>query len=59
MVLGVMTVMLGALADLIGRNRLLLEQTLERLRAIEDRMGDDNTRDSEKMVAPPSRRKRA
>lgn len=59
MVLGVMTIMLGALADLIGRNRLLLEQTLERLRSLEDRMADENMRDSEKMVAPPSRRKRA
>ena len=38
MVLGVMTIMLGALADLIGRNRLLLEQTLERVRALEERM---------------------
>ena len=40
MVLGVMTIMLGALADLIGRNRVLLEQTLERLRALEDKVGD-------------------
>ena len=40
MVLGVMTIMLGALADLIGRNRLLLEQALERLRALEERVGD-------------------
>lgn len=39
MVLGVFTVMMGALADLIGRNRLLLEQALERLRAIEERVG--------------------
>jgi glycosyltransferase involved in cell wall biosynthesis len=38
MVLGVISVMLGALADLIGRNRQLLEQTLERVRAIEERM---------------------
>jgi glycosyltransferase involved in cell wall biosynthesis len=36
LVLGVMTVMMGALADLIGRNRVLLEQTLERLRALEE-----------------------
>jgi hypothetical protein len=28
--------MLGALADLIGRNRNLLEQTLERVRRLED-----------------------
>ena len=43
LVLGVMTVMLGALADLIGRNRLLLEQTLERLRAIEEKMAKPET----------------
>jgi hypothetical protein len=30
--------MLGALADLIGRNRQLLEQTLERVRMLEDKM---------------------
>jgi glycosyltransferase involved in cell wall biosynthesis len=38
LVLGVITIMLGALADLIGRNRLLLEQTLERVRALEERL---------------------
>ena len=38
MVLGVISVMLGAPADLIGRNRQLLELTLERVRAIEERM---------------------
>lgn len=38
LVLGVVTVMLGALADLIGRNRQLLEQTLERVRAMEEKM---------------------
>jgi glycosyltransferase involved in cell wall biosynthesis len=36
LVLGIITIMLGALADLIGRNRQLLEQTLERVRALED-----------------------
>ncbi len=40
MVLGVVVVMLGALADLVARNRLLLEQTLERLRAIEEQVGE-------------------
>lgn len=39
MVLGVMTIMLGALADLIGRNRALLEQTLERIRSLEEKVG--------------------
>jgi hypothetical protein len=42
LVLGVMTIMLGALADLVGRNRLLLEQALERLRAGEEKVGDQN-----------------
>ena len=36
LVLGIVTILLGALADLIGRNRQLLEQALERLRAIEE-----------------------
>jgi hypothetical protein len=31
--------MLGAVADLIGRNRILMEQTLERLRMLEDGLG--------------------
>jgi hypothetical protein len=35
-VLRMLAMMLGAVADLIGRNRVLLEQTLERLHAIED-----------------------
>ena len=39
MVLGLVTVMLGALADLIGRNRQLLEQLLERVRTMEERAG--------------------
>lgn len=37
-VLGFLTILLGALADLIARNRLLLEQTLERVRMLEDRI---------------------
>lgn len=36
MTLGVVAVMFGAVADLVGRNRQLLEQTLERLHRIED-----------------------
>jgi hypothetical protein len=39
MVLGVVAIMLGALADLIGRNRNLMEQTLERVRMLEKRLG--------------------
>jgi hypothetical protein len=38
LVLGAITIMLGALADLIARNRLLLEQTLERVRVLEERL---------------------
>jgi glycosyltransferase involved in cell wall biosynthesis len=38
LVLGFLTILLGALADLIARNRLLLEQTLERVRMLEDRI---------------------
>jgi glycosyltransferase involved in cell wall biosynthesis len=37
-IFGVMAMMLGALGDLIGRNRNLMEQTLERLRMLEDRI---------------------
>ena len=36
MTLGVVAVMFGAVADLVGRNRQLLEQTLERLHDLED-----------------------
>jgi hypothetical protein len=32
--------MLGALADLIGRNRNLIEQTLERVRQLEEGVRD-------------------
>ena len=38
LVLGFLTILLGALADLIARNRLLLEQALERLRMVEERL---------------------
>lgn len=37
MVLGVNTIILGAVADLIGRNRQLIEQVLERVRMLEER----------------------
>jgi len=37
-VLGVVAIMFGAVADLVGRNRQLLEQTLERLRLLEDEL---------------------
>ena len=37
-VLGILSIILGAVADLVGRNRVLLEHTLERLHAIDDRL---------------------
>jgi glycosyltransferase involved in cell wall biosynthesis len=40
LILGFLTILMGALADLIARNRLLLEQTLERIRALEERADD-------------------
>jgi hypothetical protein len=40
MILGVVTILLGALADLIGRNRRLMELTLERVRALEEKIGE-------------------
>jgi hypothetical protein len=39
LLMGFLTILLGALADLIARNRLLLEQALERLRMLEDKVG--------------------
>jgi glycosyltransferase involved in cell wall biosynthesis len=37
-VIGIFAIMFGAVADLVGRNRQLLEQSLERLRHLEDRL---------------------
>lgn len=55
-VLGVVTIMLGALADLIGRNRLLLEQTLERVRALEATIRKSEPAAIEHSAAIPKRR---
>lgn len=41
LILGLITAMLGMLADLIGGNRKLLEQTLERVRGLETRLSGD------------------
>lgn len=38
MTLGVVAIMFGAVADLVGRNRQLLEQSLERLHSLEDKI---------------------
>lgn len=47
LVLGFLTILLGALADLIARNRLLLEQTLERIRVLEERLPKDDSTSAE------------
>jgi len=41
--LGTVAAMLGLIADLIGRNRQLLEQTLERVRILEDAVAEQRT----------------
>jgi glycosyltransferase involved in cell wall biosynthesis len=46
MTLGVVAIMFGAVADLVGRNRQLLEQALERIRHIEDRIPQQNDTDN-------------
>ena len=40
--LGVIAIMLGIVADLVGRNRQLMESTLQRLRKIEDQITAGN-----------------
>ena len=40
--LGTVAMMLGLIADLIGRNRQLLEQALERVRVLEDAVAEQN-----------------
>ena len=40
LLIGFLTILLGALADLIARNRLLHEQALERLRMVEEKVGN-------------------
>ena len=43
MTLGVVAIMFGAVADLVGRNRQLLEQALERLHRVEDSLRSEPT----------------
>ena len=50
LLIGFLTILLGALADLIARNRLLLEQALERLRMVEEKVGN-----SDRLTATESR----
>lgn len=57
MVLGVITIMMGALADLIGRNRQLLEQTLERVRALEEKVAPADPPKAATVEETPRRRR--
>jgi len=59
LVLGFLTVLLGALADLVARNRLLLEQTLERMRLLEERIATNATPSTSEPRAIPRKRSRA
>ena len=59
LVLGVITIMLGALADLIGRNRQLLEQTLERVRMMEEKLDGERAGAGESKVRALPQRKRS
>jgi hypothetical protein len=57
MVLGIVTIMLGALADLIGRNRVLLEQTLERVRMVEEKLDRAAATGADEAGQPRTRRR--
>ena len=57
--LGLITIMLGALADLIGRNRQLLEQTLERVRMVEEKLDERGEPRESKLRAIPGRKESA
>jgi glycosyltransferase involved in cell wall biosynthesis len=59
LVLGSITIMLGALADLIARNRLLLEQTLERVRMLEEGIQDSETRTASRSDGTRHQRERS
>lgn len=59
LVLGFLTVLMGALADLIARNRLLLEQMLERVRALEDTRSASDTPEAENVHHVPARKRAA
>ncbi|MGB5485457.1 glycosyltransferase family 2 protein [Parasphingorhabdus sp.] len=61
MTLGVVAIMFGAVADLVGRNRQLLEQTLERIRHLEDKIdrGSIVSLESQQRTAPTKSRKKS
>ncbi len=56
MTLGVVAIMFGAVADLVGRNRQLLEQALERLRHVEDQLQSNNQQSSASHETTPAHR---
>ncbi len=56
MTLGVVAIMFGAVADLVGRNRQLLEQALERIRHVEDQLQSNNQQSSASHETTPAHR---
>jgi glycosyltransferase involved in cell wall biosynthesis len=52
LVLGVLTVLMGILADLIGTNRKLLEATLFKVRQLEERLDERNAAETLEAPAP-------
>jgi hypothetical protein len=57
-VIGFLTILIGMLADLIGRNRQLSEEILLRVRRLElaSRGGDERPAERPRPAAPPRRR---
>jgi len=56
LVVGVLTVLMGILADLIGTNRKLLEATLLKVRQLEQRFDERNEAADSAAVVPPPRK---
>lgn len=54
--LGVIAIMFGVVADLIGRNRQLVELTLERLHELEHKLSSDQQESSDRAVQETSAR---
>lgn len=58
-VLGMLSILFGVIADLVGRNRQLLEMVLERVRRIEDQAPGGNRPSSSDAEAPSTERRAA
>jgi glycosyltransferase involved in cell wall biosynthesis len=58
-VIGVFAIMFGTVADLVGSNRQLLEQALERLQHLEDKARAQDQGEAGEEVVPSTRVKRA